>query len=184
MLSETMTIALTTDLEQAYFEYAVETITDRALPRVEDGLKPVQRRILYSMHDMGLRHDRPHKKSARVVGECFIPGTLITTRQGLKPIEEIASGEEVRTQSGWRPVTQLYEMPPRELLRVTLATGAANVVSPSQMFKVLTPDLGYAWKEARDLAPGDYMVVSCLSEFTGKVTAYIGIVHAAKMRFS
>ncbi|MGD8625990.1 MAG: DNA gyrase subunit A, partial [Anaerolineae bacterium] len=65
------TIALTTDLEQAYFEYAVETITDRALPRVEDGLKPVQRRILYAMHDMGLRHDRPHKKSARIVGEAM-----------------------------------------------------------------------------------------------------------------
>jgi DNA gyrase subunit A len=69
MLTET--IALTTDLEQAYFEYAVETITDRALPRVEDGLKPVQRRILYAMHDMGLRHDRPHKKSARIVGEAM-----------------------------------------------------------------------------------------------------------------
>jgi DNA gyrase subunit A len=69
MLTET--IALTTDLEQAYFQYAVETITDRALPRVEDGLKPVQRRILYAMHDMGLRHDRPHKKSARIVGEAM-----------------------------------------------------------------------------------------------------------------
>jgi len=65
------TVALTTDLEQAYFEYAVETITDRALPRVEDGLKPVQRRILYAMHDMGLRPDRPHKKSARIVGEAM-----------------------------------------------------------------------------------------------------------------
>jgi DNA gyrase subunit A len=74
MLTDTITletIALTTDLEQAYFEYAVETITDRALPRVEDGLKPVQRRILYAMHDMGLRHDRPFKKSARVVGETL-----------------------------------------------------------------------------------------------------------------
>jgi DNA gyrase subunit A len=74
MLTETIPIekvALTTDLEQAYFEYAVETITDRALPRVEDGLKPVQRRILYAMHDMGLRHDRPYKKSARVVGETL-----------------------------------------------------------------------------------------------------------------
>ncbi|HSR31271.1 MAG TPA: DNA topoisomerase (ATP-hydrolyzing) [Anaerolineae bacterium] len=74
MLTDTMTletVALTTDLEQAYFEYAVETITDRALPRVEDGLKPVQRRILYAMHDMGLRHDRPFKKSARVVGETL-----------------------------------------------------------------------------------------------------------------
>jgi len=69
MLNET--ISLTTDLEQAYFQYAVETITDRALPRVEDGLKPVQRRILYAMHDMGLRHDRPHRKSARVVGEVL-----------------------------------------------------------------------------------------------------------------
>jgi DNA gyrase subunit A len=69
MLTET--VALTTDLEQAYFQYAVETITDRALPRVEDGLKPVQRRILYAMHDMGLRHDRPHKKSARIVGEAM-----------------------------------------------------------------------------------------------------------------
>ena len=67
----TETISLTTDLEQAYFQYAVETITDRALPRVEDGLKPVQRRILYAMHDMGLRHDRPHRKSARVVGDCL-----------------------------------------------------------------------------------------------------------------
>jgi DNA gyrase subunit A len=65
------TIDLTADLEQAYFDYAVETITDRALPRVEDGLKPVQRRILYAMHDMGLRHDKPFKKSARVVGEVL-----------------------------------------------------------------------------------------------------------------
>ncbi len=65
------TVALTTDLEQAYFEYAVETITDRALPRVEDGLKPVQRRILYTMHEMGLYHDKPYKKSARVVGDCL-----------------------------------------------------------------------------------------------------------------
>jgi DNA gyrase subunit A len=69
MLTET--VSLTTDLEQAYFQYAVETITDRALPRVEDGLKPVQRRILYAMHDMGLRHDRPHRKSARIVGETL-----------------------------------------------------------------------------------------------------------------
>ncbi len=69
MLTET--VSLTTDLEQAYFKYAVETITDRALPRIEDGLKPVQRRILYAMHDMGLRHDRPHRKSARVVGEVL-----------------------------------------------------------------------------------------------------------------
>jgi DNA gyrase subunit A len=70
-MSAVKTVDLTADLEQAYFDYAVETITDRALPRVEDGLKPVQRRILYAMHDMGLRHDKPFKKAARVVGEVL-----------------------------------------------------------------------------------------------------------------
>ncbi len=64
-------VSLTHDLETAYFNYAVEVITDRALPRVEDGLLPVQRRILYAMHEMGLSHTRPHKKSARVVGEVL-----------------------------------------------------------------------------------------------------------------
>ena len=51
--------------------FAEYVILDRALPRVEDGLKPVQRRILYAMHELGLTPDKPHKKSARVVGECL-----------------------------------------------------------------------------------------------------------------
>ena len=51
--------------------YAEYVILDRALPRVEDGLKPVQRRILYTMYDMGLTPDKPHKKSARIVGDCM-----------------------------------------------------------------------------------------------------------------
>ncbi len=65
------TADLAADLEQAYYGYAVEVITDRALPRVEDGLLPVQRRILYAMHDMGLHAGKPYKKSARVVGEVL-----------------------------------------------------------------------------------------------------------------
>ena len=44
---------------------------DRALPRVEDGLKPVQRRILYTMLELGLTPDKPHRKSARIVGDCL-----------------------------------------------------------------------------------------------------------------
>ena len=51
--------------------YAEFVILDRALPRVEDGLKPVQRRILYTMMEMGLTPDKPHKKSARIVGDCM-----------------------------------------------------------------------------------------------------------------
>ena len=51
--------------------YAEFVILDRALPRVEDGLKPVQRRILFTMAEMGLTPDKPHKKSARIVGDCM-----------------------------------------------------------------------------------------------------------------
>ena len=51
--------------------YAEQVILDRALPRVEDGLKPVQRRILYAMNEMGLTPDKPHKKCAKIVGECL-----------------------------------------------------------------------------------------------------------------
>jgi DNA gyrase subunit A len=65
------TTELTNNLEKAYFDYAVEVITDRALPRLEDGLKPVQRRIIYAMHEAGLRPDKPYRKSARVVGDVL-----------------------------------------------------------------------------------------------------------------
>ena len=65
------TIELYQDMTDAYIGYARETITDRALPDVRDGLKPVQRRILYAMHELGLTHDKPHKKSARIVGEVL-----------------------------------------------------------------------------------------------------------------
>jgi DNA gyrase subunit A len=58
-------------MTDAYIGYARETITDRALPDVRDGLKPVQRRILYAMHDLGLTHNKSHKKSARIVGEVL-----------------------------------------------------------------------------------------------------------------
>lgn len=59
------------EMRDAYLDYAMSVIVSRALPDVRDGLKPVQRRILYAMHDLGLRPDRPHKKSARIVGEVL-----------------------------------------------------------------------------------------------------------------
>ncbi len=58
-------------LPSSMLPYAEFVILDRALPRVEDGLKPVQRRILYTMNEMGLTPDKPHKKSARIVGDCM-----------------------------------------------------------------------------------------------------------------
>ncbi len=58
-------------LKNSMIPYAESVILDRALPRVEDGLKPVQRRILYAMYEMGLTPDKPHKKCAKIVGEVL-----------------------------------------------------------------------------------------------------------------
>jgi topoisomerase IV subunit A len=57
--------------ERAYLAYAMSVVKGRALPSVEDGQKPVQRRILYAMREMGNRHDAPFKKSARIVGDVI-----------------------------------------------------------------------------------------------------------------
>jgi len=59
------------EMQQSYLDYAMSVIVARALPDARDGLKPVQRRILYAMYDMGLRPDSAYKKSARIVGEVL-----------------------------------------------------------------------------------------------------------------
>ena len=59
------------EMRISYLDYAMSVIVSRALPDVRDGLKPVQRRILYAMDDLGLRPNNPHKKSARIVGEVL-----------------------------------------------------------------------------------------------------------------
>ena len=64
-------IELEQEMRQAYLDYAMSVIVSRALPDVRDGLKPVQRRILYTMHEMGLRNDRPFRKSAAIVGDVM-----------------------------------------------------------------------------------------------------------------
>jgi len=64
-------VDVSAEMETSFLEYAYSVIYARALPDARDGLKPVQRRILYTMHDMGLRPDRPHVKCARVVGQVM-----------------------------------------------------------------------------------------------------------------
>ncbi|MBI5824092.1 MAG: DNA gyrase subunit A [Chloroflexi bacterium] len=59
------------EMQQSYLDYAMSVIVSRALPDARDGLKPVQRRILYAMYDMGIRADTAYKKSARIVGEVL-----------------------------------------------------------------------------------------------------------------
>jgi DNA gyrase subunit A len=64
-------IEIESEMQESYLSYAMSVIIGRALPDIRDGLKPVHRRILYAMHDMGMRHNSQFKKCARIVGEVL-----------------------------------------------------------------------------------------------------------------
>lgn len=64
-------VKLTSEMKDSFMDYAMSVIVSRALPDVRDGLKPVQRRIIYGMNDLGCYSDKPYKKSARIVGEVM-----------------------------------------------------------------------------------------------------------------
>ncbi|MBL8134290.1 MAG: DNA gyrase subunit A [Anaerolineae bacterium] len=69
--SAVVPVNISTEMREAYLDYAMSVIVARALPDARDGLKPVHRRILYAMYDMGLRSESAYKKSARIVGEVL-----------------------------------------------------------------------------------------------------------------
>ena len=81
-------------MQKSYIDYAMSVIVSRALPDVRDGLKPVQRRTLYDMHELGIRYDRPYRKCARIVGDTMgkyhphgdssIYGALVVLAQDFK----------------------------------------------------------------------------------------------------
>jgi DNA gyrase subunit A len=68
---EIQKVSLEAELKQSYLDYAMSVIVGRALPDVRDGLKPVHRRVLFAMHELGNDWNKPHKKSARVVGDVI-----------------------------------------------------------------------------------------------------------------
>jgi DNA gyrase subunit A len=69
--SKTSIINIEEEMKKSFLEYSMSVIVSRALPDVRDGLKPVHRRVLYAMHEMNNHYNRPHKKSARVVGDVM-----------------------------------------------------------------------------------------------------------------
>jgi len=89
-------------MQKSYIDYAMSVITARAVPDVRDGLKPVQRRVLYAMSELGLRSDRPHRKSARIVGDTMgkyhphgdasIYDTLVVLSQDFKKEMPLVNG--------------------------------------------------------------------------------------------
>jgi hypothetical protein len=72
-------VNIETQMKSAYIDYSMSVIVSRALPDVRDGLKPVHRRVLYGMLDLGLMANRSYKKSARIVGEVLVNITRMAT---------------------------------------------------------------------------------------------------------
>ncbi len=143
---------LNTEIEDSYLEYAYSVIHSRALPDARDGLKPVHRRILYSMYEQGHRPTSAYVKSSRVVGDCFVRGALVSTPEGLRPIEEIEVGDRVLDGHGQPvPVVAAYRNPSSDLVRVTWADGHTMTVTPGQRFRTVNDDLTVGWTAARDL---------------------------------
>ena len=70
-LSNESNVYIEDEIKSAYLDYSMSVIVSRALPDVRDGLKPVHRRILFAMNDMGMTHKAPFKKSARIVGDVL-----------------------------------------------------------------------------------------------------------------
>jgi len=68
---ETLPVSLEEEMRRSYLDYAMSVIVGRALPDVRDGLKPVHRRVLFAMHELGNLYNRPYKKSARIVGDVI-----------------------------------------------------------------------------------------------------------------
>ena len=64
-------IEIASEMKKSYIDYAMSVIVGRALPDVRDGLKPVHRRILYSMNELNLTPDKPYRKSARIFGDVL-----------------------------------------------------------------------------------------------------------------
>src|SRR5690554_7165067 len=66
-----ITVDIQQEMKRSYIDYSMSVIVSRALPDVRDGMKPVHRRILFGMQELGVTHNKPHKKSARIVGEVL-----------------------------------------------------------------------------------------------------------------
>ena len=145
-------IKIEDEMRRSYLDYAMSVIIGRALPDVRDGLKPVHRRVLWAMHELGNTSNKPYKKSARVVGDCFVAGTLVHTEHGLKPIEEIEVGENVLMPNGnLSQVVQAFHNPPSEVVEVNFSNGNSLKVTKGQKFRILTDELEIVWERAEKL---------------------------------
>jgi DNA gyrase subunit A len=112
-------IDISKEMQEAYLQYSMSVIVGRALPDVRDGLKPVHRRILFAMHELGNQHNRPYKKSARVVGDVIgkyhphgdsaVYDTMVRMAQDFSMREPLVDGQgNFGSVDGDSPAAQRY----------------------------------------------------------------------------
>ncbi len=103
MAEQILTTEFSEEMQKSYLDYSMSVITSRAVPDIRDGLKPVQRRVLYDMNELHANHDRPTYKSARICGDtmgkyhphgdCSIYDTLVVMAQDFKRMQPVVHGQ-------------------------------------------------------------------------------------------
>lgn len=136
-----------------YKKYGISTLEDRAIPDLVDGLKPVHRRALWSAYELGIRSNSAFVKSARVVGDCFVAGTLVHLADGTQiPIESMKVGMAVLTDTGVESVTNTFALPEADIYEVITDKGIVRVTGDqifySENYEIETEIV------AKDLKPG------------------------------
>lgn len=146
------------DAMRAYGSYV---LMDRAVADVRDGLKPVQRRILWAMHELRLLNG--FKKSAKIVGDCLAAGTLVRTSRGLIPIEEVSSQDlgclSLSTLDGVATVAEAFSKGERDTIRVSVRRGYGFTSTPDHRVLVLSSDSKLVWRPTGTLCLGDHLVL-------------------------
>lgn len=143
--------------ERAMKEYGTEVVEQRAIPDYRDGLKPVQRMILWAMYKLNLRPTGPYKKSARTVGDCLVAGTEVLTVKGIKYIEDISIGDEVVTREGPKPVLKTFIRKEQPTLEIKWKGGS---IQGTLDHKLLVLSKGsFKWIPLRNVKSGDLLVM-------------------------
>ena len=144
-------------LTERYRQYSVYILGHRHFAEGRDGLKPVQRRSVWAMHDLKSYSEAQLKLTSKIVGHCFAAGTPVSTTKGLVPIEMLEVGDAVRTSRGNFRITATFENPPTSMLNIDVSNGRRVICTVDQEFKVRVGDK-FFWKRASELCEGDEVV--------------------------